>query len=87
MKKQFTPGPWYEASTGNHQGLIISETTGANVAAAYNKKDACLIAAAPDLLEALEWLNEELGDLDMPSHPSVDATQNARAAIQKALNI
>lgn len=47
-----TPGPWYEASTGNHQGLVISEATSANVAVAYDSKDARLIAAAPDLLRA-----------------------------------
>lgn len=41
---------WYEASTGNHQGLIIEETTGRNVAVAYDKADAPLIAAARELL-------------------------------------
>ena len=44
---------WYEANTGNHQGLIIEEETGKNIAVSYDKKDARLIAAAPDLLEAL----------------------------------
>ena len=32
-----TKGPWYEASTGSHQGLIISEATGENVAVSYDK--------------------------------------------------
>jgi hypothetical protein len=46
--------PWYEAKTGNHQGLIIEEGTGRNIAVAYDKSDAPLIAAAPAMLEALE---------------------------------
>jgi len=45
---------WYEAKMGNHQGLIVDEKTGANIAVVYDKKDAPLIAAAPDLAEALE---------------------------------
>ena len=49
-----TPGPWYEAGTGNQQGLVISEATSANVALAYDKKDAALIAASPELLAELE---------------------------------
>ena len=49
-----TPGPRYEAGTGNHQGLIVSEATSANVAVAYDKKDAALIANAPAMLAALE---------------------------------
>lgn len=51
METQHTPGPWYEAGTGDHQGLIISEAN-ASVAVTYDKKDARLIAAAPDLLNA-----------------------------------
>jgi hypothetical protein len=48
---KFTPGPWQAASTGNHQGLVISET-GANIAVTYDKADAPLVAASPDLLQA-----------------------------------
>lgn len=55
--KKHTPGPWYyhESVNAHDQGLIISEETGANVAVVYNgKADTSLIAAAPELLEALE---------------------------------
>jgi hypothetical protein len=45
---------WYVASTGNHQGLVIEETTGANIAVTYDKENAPLVAAAPRLLNALE---------------------------------
>ena len=36
-ESKHTPGPWYETGTGNHQGLVISESTGANVAVVYDK--------------------------------------------------
>jgi hypothetical protein len=48
-----TPGPWHEAGTGNHQGLVISDATGANVAVTYDKKDAPIVAASPEMFEAL----------------------------------
>jgi len=47
---------WYEAKMGNHQGLIVDEKTGANIAVVYDKKNAPLIAAAPELAEALVGL-------------------------------
>ena len=46
---------WYTSNTDT-QGLIIDECTGRTVAVSYDKKDAPLIAAAPDLLEAAETL-------------------------------
>lgn len=57
---------WYETSTGNHQGLVVEEVTGRNVAVCYDKADAPLIAAAPELLAALvsvrdRWLNVKMG--------------------------
>ena len=80
MDKQ-TQAAWYEASTGNHQGLIINEQTGANIAVAYDKQDARLIAAAPDLLDALQQVltaSEDGGDME-------DIDWNGiRAAILKA---
>ena len=53
---------WYEAKTGNHQGLVIEEGTGRNVAVAYDKADARLIAAAPALLAALKTVQAFMGD-------------------------
>lgn len=49
-----TLGSWHTASTGNHQGLVIDDATGANIAVTYDKAHAQLVAAAPDLLAALE---------------------------------
>lgn len=51
---------WYESSTGNHQGLVIEEQTGRNVAVSYDKEDARLIAAAPDLFVAAKDAAEYL---------------------------
>jgi len=53
MNTKHTAGPW-NAKTNNFQGLVISEKTGATVAVAYDANDAQLIAAAPELLEALQ---------------------------------
>lgn len=52
-KTAHTPG-WYVANTSSHQGLIIDENAGETIAIAYDKANAPLIAAAPDLLEALK---------------------------------
>ena len=53
-----TPGPWYSTPTAGHemhgQSAIASEANGKTVAIAYDgKADAHLIAAAPEMLEAL----------------------------------
>lgn len=45
---------WYEAFAGTDQGLIIDEKTGENIAVSYDKANAPLIAAAPELLEVIE---------------------------------
>lgn len=50
--KGITPAPWHSANVSGDQGLIIGDN-GKNVAVAYDKVDAPLIAAAPDLLAAL----------------------------------
>jgi hypothetical protein len=73
---------WYVSTTGNHQGLIIDETTGANIAVSYDAKHAPLIAAAPDLLAVCQELvtQEEMG-----LHPAATALAClARVIIAKA---
>lgn len=52
MKSKHTQGPWIAAKTPG-QGLIISESTGDNVAVTYDSKDRNIVAAAPDMYEAL----------------------------------
>ncbi len=93
MKAKHTPGPWYDKnSAGNHQGMVISEATGATVAVVYDKRDTRLLAAAPDLLAALQavhagfmdgsikWAKPRRADSD-PYHP---ANTLMSAAIDKA---
>lgn len=56
MNTQHTKGPWIGQKFSNDQGLVYSESTGKNIAVCYDTKNADLIAAAPDLLEALSHI-------------------------------
>lgn len=71
---------WYTAKIGGGQGLVVEEDTGRNVAVAYDKKDAPLLAAAPDMLAALECIvtNWAEGDLAGAVREGVAAIQKAR---------
>lgn len=57
-----TADTWYATTTNtgslHEQGLIIDKATGANIAVTYDAKHAPPIAAAPDLLAALQALHE-----------------------------
>jgi hypothetical protein len=64
-----TPGPW--TVTG---GIVYGN--GLRAKLPMNGADAALMAAAPDLLEALQDLCDTLGECGM--------TEKARAAIAKA---
>lgn len=94
-----TPGPWGVTITG--PGLLgIEGDDGALVAGVHggNDANARLIAAAPDLLAALEaatyalqGVQEFLGGYELPSRDAavavgdaIDAIGPARAAIAKA---
>ena len=88
---QHTPGPWYEASTGNHQGLVCAEGSGANIAVTYDKRDAAKIAAAPELLELAQSIVSLAGfsaaDQSVPKDERFAFAvlrDKARAAIAKA---
>lgn len=59
MEKQHTPGPWYtRPHSTDTQGLVYSENTGENIAVTYDVKNAHLVAAAPELLDALKMVAE-----------------------------
>ena len=86
-----TPGPWRigtpppngEQTIGTQQGLMVAvATTGAGTPTEANAR---LIAAAPDLLEALNALADYVDDRagDNECRP----LENARAAIAKAEGI
>ncbi len=83
-----TPGPWYTAKTGNHQGLIISEQTGENIAVTYAAENAQIVAAAPAMLEALQEIFEHAYDDDTDTVTILDdfdgMREIARQAIEKA---
>jgi len=89
-----TPGPWYAANCGNdEQGLIVSEVSDSSIAVAYDKRDAALIASAPELLAALEAAlplleasyhdHNEAGNT-LNEAVIFDGVEQARAAIAKA---
>lgn len=74
-----TPGPWYwdEEGLGNKNHIVFGKEYPAEMTSKANKD---LIAAAPELLEALIKLVDIVDD--MVHGPSTDA---AHAAINKAL--
>lgn len=51
-----TEKSWCTASTSNHQGFVIDENTGDNIAVVYDKANVPLIAVAPKLLAACKLL-------------------------------
>ena len=61
-------GHLYEAKTGNHQGLIVDENSGKNVAVTYDKKDAAEMVrrwnAYPRLMKALRTIEAKLHEGD-----------------------
>lgn len=80
---------WYAKNAGGgHQGLVIDEADGRTVAVSYDPKDAALLAAAPDLLAALQALmfvmnRDDDGDYFICSEAKSDIAA-AREAIAKA---
>lgn len=94
-KNNFTPGPWHCGTfreTGNAPGIDIGAANNSNIALAHHdssdresyetKANARLIAAAPDLLEAL---NDIVGGTLPDDTGRLKAIREvARAAIAKA---
>lgn len=78
MSANIKHAEWMVSSTGNHQGLIISES-GDNIAVAYDKKDAPLIASAPELLSVLERIVDAGGAIEPGT-----ILNEARAIVAKA---
>lgn len=86
---QHTPGPWKHTGGFDRYEEIYS-ANGVNVAQmhsinfAQRKADARLIAAAPELLEALRVMVGFAESDDFDGAPSLAALRNAQAAIRKA---
>ena len=66
---------------GDSFGYICRISTNGNANA---DADARLIAAAPELLEALQRLSAQCERLRLPGQPETDAEKTARAVIAKA---
>lgn len=79
----YTPGPWEV-----RPDMSVEDTeTGTTIAAFCEEANARLIAAAPDLLAALEAVMQHFDPWSMPESASqpMRAYEDARAAIAKAL--
>ncbi len=92
-----TPGPWamYSFDTKSETGPLVKDSSGLIVAEAYPRgpsgteqaANASLIAAAPELLEALQLLHDNLAEYQRINHLGGYDNQDmvlARAAIAKA---
>lgn len=92
MNANHTPGPWFIEKNGNYIDITASEGSGfkseryMRVRGCIELSDARLIAAAPELLEALvnmvEWIQP---DGSFPDNLTVrSAIKEAHTAIAKA---
>jgi hypothetical protein len=92
---QRTPGPWFAVWNGNYWEINIDDDQYAHTVAAVwarvpsvpdgAEADARLIAAAPDLLEALRKLTTDItSDQVLMDAVSLAAFEDACAAIAKA---
>jgi hypothetical protein len=103
MNAKHTPGPWWATNHGvRDRGGYIAHTNSVQryegqddryaFEVAQREADKLLIAAAPDLLEALQALaglypsTEEMNNSDDYSVTEIDWVEIARAAIAKATN-
>lgn len=87
MGRSFTPGPW-GLEEDHIAGIVQYDITSAEygeLAVAFDKTDARLIAAAPLLLDAAKrWLHEcDLYNVP-PRQAALDAERDLRAAIARA---
>lgn len=88
MEAKHTAGPWEAVSnlvrtarTPTGGGFLVAECP-ANIGSRL--EDARLIAAAPELLEALTRLSDQCERLRLPGQRQTDAEANALAVIAKA---
>jgi len=95
-----TPGPWKIQALGARPGYpdwksfcVRSESTNVHIATVGNvdryyegreEANARLIAAAPDLLSALEWACSQQAVLEMCGKETADWYGPAKAALEKA---
>lgn len=86
MKSKHTQGPWIAAKTPG-QGLIISESTGANVAVTYDVKDVDLVAASCDLFDAAQAIENEAEEcIDFDGFTAMLVPMDAYHKLMDAIN-
>ena len=92
IETHHTPGPWRVQATGHsfvveahtHTEAISVDANGNPCRwSEYNEANARLIAAAPELLEALQRLSAQCERLRLPGQAETDAEKTARAVIAK----
>jgi len=89
MTTQHTPGPWTCYPTSHHAHHYVLEIPGGNMPFVKGEgveyANARLIAAAPDLLTALQAMSSSFHDVDyMDPHKQLSAKM-AQDAITKAI--
>lgn len=84
MSETYTPGPW-RTGEGDYSDFIYCEGEDDAIAIAFvNDANARLIAASPDLVEALAYLVSECDpDMDDDYNPHAAPLAKARAALAK----
>lgn len=84
------PTKWYSSNASSEQGLVIDEETGETIAIAMDAKHAPLIAAAPELMDALEKIADRLETL-MRLHgmndPRIDRIIASQAELRRARSL
>ena len=85
---EHTPGPWevqygYPTRTG-HEYLVFGPQWGSDGGMIANQADARLIAAAPDMLDALEGIKRDVLDADNGRSTLPGRLLAMQAAINKA---
>ena len=76
---------WYSKDGCGGQGLVADADTGRSVAVAYDRADGPLLAAAPDILDALRAAVARVELANREGNPILSAwLPGARAAIAKA---
>ena len=83
-----TPGPWMHVpSGGNHDYLVYPEATGRDVAIVrdFSEANARLIAAAPEMLEALKVVLIALGDEPHSDYPLCTDEDCAACMVEAAI--
>lgn len=76
-----TPGPW---SVGGFGLYVVEDGEKLRVAAVERAEDVALVAAAPEMLEALKAMLSGIGPDGYVPSAGKTATDRARAAVAKA---